>query len=112
MPANLSSTGLSFVSKDSSFRSTDGTFTPGSGGRTVRSSVGSASSSSAGESVIDPEEEVTITNDARQMEGELYRYLTISLGSLTLSLPGVLSSKLRKYLEFYFAKLSKTNSTT
>ncbi|KAJ7330611.1 hypothetical protein OS493_022226 [Desmophyllum pertusum] len=68
VPANLSSTGLSFVSKDSSFRSTDGTFTPGSGGRTVRSSVGSASSSSAGESVIDPEEEVTITNDARQME--------------------------------------------
>ena len=68
-PANRSSAGLSFVSKDSSYRSTDGTFTPGSVG-TARSSVGSASSSSAGESVIDPEEEVTITNDARQSEGE------------------------------------------
>ena len=68
-PANRSSAGLSFVSKDSSYRSTDGTFTPGSVG-TARSSVGSASSSSAGESVIDPEEEVTITNDARHPEGE------------------------------------------
>ena len=63
--------GLSFLSKDSSFRSTDGTFTPGSA-LSVRSSVRSASdASSAGESYIDPEEEVTITNDAKQQEGEL-----------------------------------------
>lgn len=64
-----SGVGLSFVSKDSSFRSTDDTFTPGSS-RTVRSSLGSAGSSSPGESVIDPEEEVTITNGAKQQEGE------------------------------------------
>ena len=63
--------GLSFVSKGSSYLSTDGTFTPGSG-VTVRSSFGSASGvSSAGVSDIDPEEDVTITNDAEQMEGEL-----------------------------------------
>ena len=63
--------GLSFVSKDSSYRSADGTFTPGSG-RMLRSSVGSASGfSSAGESVIDPEEEVTITNNTKQLQGEL-----------------------------------------
>jgi len=62
--------GLSFVSKGSSCLSTDGTFTPGSG-VTVRSSFGSASGvSSAGVSDIDPEEEVTITNDAEQMEDE------------------------------------------
>ena len=63
--------GLSFVSKNSSFMSTDRTFTPGST-RTIRSSVGSASgTSSAGDSVIDPVEEVTFTNDAEHQEGEL-----------------------------------------
>ncbi|XP_078352857.1 uncharacterized protein LOC144637673 isoform X2 [Oculina patagonica] len=67
VPANRTPAGLSFVSKDSSYRSTDDTFTPGSA-RTVRSSVGSAGGSSAGESVIDPEEEITITNDAGQLE--------------------------------------------
>lgn len=69
VPANRSSAGLSFASKCSSYLSTDETFTPGSVG-TARSSMGSAGSSSAGESPIDPEEEVTITNDARQSEGE------------------------------------------
>lgn len=68
-PANRPSDGLSFVSKCSSYQSTDETFTPGSVG-TVKSSVGSAGSSSTGESVIDPEEEVTITNVARQSQGE------------------------------------------
>ena len=72
-PANRSSAGLSFVSKDSSFRSTDGTFTPGST-RTVRSSVGSPGGSGNGESDIDPEEEVTLTNDPRQSEGKLNHY--------------------------------------
>ena len=63
--------GLSFVSKNSSFKSTDRTFTPGST-RTIRSSVGSASgASSAGDSVIYPDEEVTFTNDAEHHKGEL-----------------------------------------
>ena len=57
------------MSKCNSYQSTDETFTPGSV-RSVRSSGGSAGSSSAGESAIDPEEEVTITNDARQPQGE------------------------------------------
>jgi len=69
VPANRSFAGLSFVSKCSSYQSTDATFTPGSVG-TARSSLGSAGSSSTGESPVDPEEEVTITNDARQSEGE------------------------------------------
>lgn len=68
-PANRSPAGLSFVSKDSSYRSTDGTFTPGRV-RTSRSSIGSAGSSSVAESFIDLEEEVTITNDATQPESE------------------------------------------
>ena len=69
VPAIRPSAGLSFVSKCSSYLSTDETFTPGSV-RSVRPSAGSAGSSSAGESAIDPEEEVTITNDARQPQGE------------------------------------------
>ena len=73
--------GLSFVSKNSSFKSTDRTFTPGST-RTIRSSVGSASgASSTGDSVIDPDEEVTLTNDAEHLKGELcssdLRYSTV-----------------------------------
>ena len=63
--------GLSFVSKNGSFKSTDRTFTPGST-RTIKSSVGSASgASSIGDSVIDPDEEVTFTNDAEYHKGEL-----------------------------------------
>ena len=76
--ANRSPAGLSFVSKDSSYRSTDGTFTPGRV-RTSRSSIGSAGSSSVGESSIDLEEEVTITNDATQPESECPPYNVIAL---------------------------------
>ena len=68
-PANRPSPGLSFVSKCSSYQSIDETFTPGSV-RTVRSSGGSSGSSSAAESAINPEEEVTITSDARRLQGE------------------------------------------
>ncbi|CAH3156730.1 unnamed protein product [Pocillopora meandrina] len=68
VPANVSPISLSFASKNSSYKSADGTFTPGSA-RTVRSSVGSASGSSVGDnSKVDPEEEVTITNDTMQPE--------------------------------------------
>lgn len=69
VPANVSPISLSFASKNSSYKSADGTFTTGSA-RTVRSSVGSASGSSVGDnSKVDPEEEVTITNDTTQPEG-------------------------------------------
>lgn len=68
VPAYRTPVGLSFVSKDSRYRSTDDTFTPGSA-RTVRSSVGSAGGFSALESVIDPEEEITFTSNAGQLEG-------------------------------------------
>lgn len=64
---------LSFVSKDSSHHLSDNSFTPGSG-RTGRASVGSASgvsSAHSAESDIDPEEEVTLTNDDKQQEGKL-----------------------------------------
>ena len=51
--------------------SSDLSFTPGSG-RTVRSSVGSASSvSGAGDSDIDPDEEVTLINTDGQQEGKM-----------------------------------------
>lgn len=82
VPANVSPISLSFASKNSSYKSADGTFTPGSP-RTVRSSVGSASGSSVGDnSKVDPEEEVTITNDTTQPEGELSRIFS----SLKISL--------------------------
>lgn len=69
VPANVSPISLSFASKNSSYKSADGTFTSGSA-RTVRSSVGSASGSSVGDnSKVDPEEEVTITNDTTQPGG-------------------------------------------
>ena len=80
--ANSSPVGLSFVSKNSSYKSTDESFTPG-GARTVRSSVGSASGSSVvDDSVIDPDEEVTITNDAAQPKGELIQSLFLLVISL------------------------------
>ena len=51
--------------------SSDLSFTPWSG-RTVRSSVGSASSvSGAGDSGIDPDEEVTLSHDDGQQEGNM-----------------------------------------
>ena len=79
VPANVSPISLSFASKNSSYKSADGTFTPGSA-RTVRSSVGSASGSSVGDnSKVDPEEEVTITNDTMQPEGELGRIFSSGL---------------------------------
>ncbi|PFX20852.1 Centromere protein C [Stylophora pistillata] len=69
MLADSSPISLSFVSKNSSYKSTDGTFTPGSA-RTIRSSVGSASGSSVGgNSEVDPEEEVTTTNGTSQPDG-------------------------------------------
>ena len=59
--------GLPFVTNASS----DQSFIPGSG-RSVGSSVVSASGvSRAGDSDIDPEEEVTLTNDDGQQEGKL-----------------------------------------
>lgn len=82
VPANVSPISLSFASKNSSYKSADGTFTSGSA-RTVRSSVGSASGSSVGDnSKVDPEEEVTITNDTTQPEGEFSRIFS----SLKISL--------------------------
>lgn len=87
VPANVSP----IASKNSSYKSADGTFTPGSA-RTVRSSVGSASGSSVGDnSKVDPEEEVTITNDTTQPEGELSRIfssLKISLSNPVRRLGG------------------------
>ena len=82
VPAHVSPISLSFASKNSSYKSADGTFTSGSA-RTVRSSVGSASGSSVGDnSKVDPEEEVTITNDTTQPEGEFSRIFS----SLKISL--------------------------
>ena len=69
---------LSFLSYGSN-GSSDLSFTPGSG-RTVRSSVGSASSvSGAGGSDIDPDEEVTLTHDDGQQEGKLCHFRVMRL---------------------------------